>query len=78
MQLTLPPNIPVGIGIAFLMALFFTGCTTVENRRDLYFPQVVEGPYTRMLHKGIPKQKVQTITLPKETGGSKNVIKPRG
>jgi len=31
------------------------GCTTLENRRDLYFPQTVEGPYTRMLRDGIPK-----------------------
>ena len=60
-----------------LIPLFTAGCTTIENRRDLYFPQCVWGPYTKMLHKGIPKQKVQTITLPKETGGGKNVIKPQ-
>jgi hypothetical protein len=60
-----------------LIPLFTAGCTTIENRRDLYFPQCVWGPYTKMLHKGIPKQKTQTITLPKEAGGGKNVIKPQ-
>jgi len=39
--------------LALLMA--FSSCTTLANRRDLYFPQSVEGPYTRMLKKGIPK-----------------------
>jgi len=29
-------------------------CTTLENRRDLYSPQTVEGPYTRMIQDGIP------------------------
>lgn len=61
-----------------LIPLFTTGCTTIENRRDLYFAQCVCGPYTKMLHKGIPKQKVETITLPKEAGSGKNVIKPQG
>jgi len=37
------------------VALFLTSCTTLENRRDLYSPQPVNGPYTRMLHNGIPK-----------------------
>ena len=30
-------------------------CTTLENRRDMYNPQVVNGPYTRMMKDGIPK-----------------------
>lgn len=29
-----------------------TACTTLENRRDMYSPQTVRGPYTRMLHEG--------------------------
>ena len=33
---------------------------TLENRRDMYFPQKVEGPYTRMMCKGIPKVKKET------------------
>jgi hypothetical protein len=38
--------------LAFVFVL--VGCTTLANRRDLYFPQTVEGPYTRMLRDGIP------------------------
>lgn len=37
-----------------LAAVALTACTTLENRRDMYSPQVVRGPYTRMLHDGIP------------------------
>jgi hypothetical protein len=53
------------------------GCTTVENRRDLYFPQCVWGPYTKMLHHnfhapGQPRQK----QVP--NGNGKDVVKPRG
>jgi hypothetical protein len=77
-QHTLPPNITAGIGIALLMALFLAGCTTVENRRDLYFPQVVEGPYTRMLHKGIPTPTPQKGTIDNKGSSGKEVIKPRG
>ena len=34
-----------------------TSCTTLENRADLYSPRnyFANGPYTRMLHGGIPK-----------------------
>lgn len=41
----------LALGLAFLIS----ACTTLENRRDLYAPQKVEGPYTRMLQDGIPK-----------------------
>ena len=40
-------------------------CTTLENRRDMYNPQKVNGPYTRMLKEGIPAH--QTIVV--ETHG---------
>ncbi len=43
-------------------AAFLTSCTTLENRRDLYFPQKVNGPYTRMLSTGIPKTQTPTVT----------------
>lgn len=39
------------LGVTFIA----TGCTTLANRRDMYFPQRVDGPYTQMLRKGIPK-----------------------
>jgi hypothetical protein len=72
---------PIGsLALILLIMPFLGGCTTVENRRDLYFPQRVWGPYTKILHKGIPKQKPQTIILPTSTsnGSGKNVIKPQG
>lgn len=37
---------------------------TLENRRDMYFPQKVNGPYSQMLCKGIPKvEKQTTVTV---------------
>lgn len=66
------------LAATLLLILSLTGCTTLENRRDLYFPQCVWGPYTKMLHKGIPKPKPEKIVLPKSTGSGKEVIKPRG
>jgi hypothetical protein len=71
----LPPR---NLLLLLLLTVALAGCTTIENRRDLYFPQRVWGPYTKMLHKGIPKQSPQTIALPKGTGGGKNVVKPQG
>jgi hypothetical protein len=62
-----------------LIVLF--GCTTIQNRRDLYFPQTVEGPYTRMLHHRLATPSPTPVLFPKgtgETGSGKNVIKPRG
>ena len=38
-----------------LAALLLASCTTLENRRDMYNPQKVNGPYTRMLNDGIPR-----------------------
>ena len=31
-----------------IAALSLASCTTLENRRDMYSPQKVNGPYTRM------------------------------
>lgn len=50
---------------AALAVVTMSSCTTLENRRDLYFPQTVNGPYTRMLDNGIPhvtRTIVQTTT----------------
>jgi hypothetical protein len=40
-------------------AVLLTSCTTLENRADLYSPRnyYANGPYTRMLHSGIPTVK---------------------
>ena len=37
--------------------MLLASCTTLENRADLYSPRnyFANGPYTRMLHGGIPK-----------------------
>lgn len=47
--------------------VFLTSCTTLENRRDLYCPAnyYAYGPYTRMLHEGIPTY--HTVFVRKET-----------
>lgn len=47
----------------FLTFALLTGCTTLANRRDLYFPQTVEGPYTRMLRDGIPQPDAQAYPM---------------
>ncbi|MCX7713060.1 MAG: hypothetical protein N2035_05270 [Chthoniobacterales bacterium] len=39
------------------------GCTTLSNRRDLYFPQKVEGPYTRMLKKWTKKSATNQTSI---------------
>lgn len=58
-------------------AVLLTSCTTLENRRDLYFPQQVNGPYTRMLKDGLPKTKTQETTTVVATSGSdgKSVVR---
>ena len=48
--------------------MLLASCTTLENRRDMYNPQVVNGPYTRMLKDGIPKYR--TITVQTHGGSS--------
>ncbi len=81
-----PSGLCVGVKSALYLAgavgaIFLTSCvkTTLENRRDLYSPQVVNGPYTRMLNDGIPK--VTRTTVIRETttttvsGDYKNVVR---
>lgn len=68
----------MGVKPAFLLATFaapvlLSSCcmkngipcktVTLENRRDMYFPQKVNGPYTRMLCTGIPEVKEETVTV---------------
>lgn len=52
-----------------------TACTTLENRRDMYYPQVVNGPYTRMLHEGIPKPQPVCGHVSVRTSDGKSVVK---
>lgn len=60
---------------ALLLALFETsGCTTLANRRDLYFPGTVNGPYTLMKAHGIPRPQAVSGTV--SSGDGKSVVKP--
>ena len=54
------------------LVLSLTACTTLENRRDLYFPQKVNGPYTRMLEHGVPKAKTETVTTTTSTPAARD------
>ena len=51
-----------------MAALSLASCTTLENRRDMYNPQRVNGPYTRMVKDGIPKY--QHVLVPVQGGHS--------
>jgi hypothetical protein len=57
------------LGVTFIA----TGCTTLANRRDMYFPQRVDGPYTQMLRKGIPKPATTSGEAPVGQSDFKNV-----
>jgi len=46
--------------VATLAFSLLTSCTTIQNRRDFYSPQPVNGPYTRMLKDGSWRTKNQT------------------
>ncbi len=49
---------------SILAIILLSSCTTIQNRRDLFFPQPVEGPYTRMLKDGSwRKQKVADVSV---------------
>ena len=66
---------PLAVLLAVLLST--TGCTTLANRRDLYFPQTVNGPYTRMKAHGIPKPSPVSGTVAAQTAGDgKSVVKP--
>ncbi len=56
-------------------AVLLTSCTTLENRRDLYFPQQVNGPYTRMLKDGLPKTKVKETIVTTPASDGKSVVR---
>ncbi len=60
---------------ALLPVVLLASCTTLENRRDLYAPQKVQGPYTRMLKEGIPQPKPVTGTAPAGISDGKTFLK---
>ena len=68
-----------------VLLLSLVACTTLENRRDLYFPETVWGPYTKMIYHGIPQPTPppavhsEGATLSSYDGllpSSKNVVTP--
>lgn len=62
--------LPLGI-----VVLALASCTTLENRRDLYSPQKVEGPYTRMLKDGIPDPEPVSGEAPAGMSDGKQVVR---
>jgi hypothetical protein len=67
---------PVLLLTLLTLATLTTSCTTLANRRDLYFPEKVNGPYTRMKTTGIPKTSGVHGTVQGSSSEGKNVIKP--
>jgi hypothetical protein len=76
-QMRLFPHLPTALFCCVAITIL-TGCTTIQNRRDLYFPQTVQGPYTRMIHHRLSVPSPTPAKLPKSSGSGKNVIKTRG
>jgi len=59
-----------------LAVLSLASCTTLENRRDMYNPQVVNGPYTRMMKDGIPKYRHVLVPAPNgSSSDGKSVVR---
>lgn len=58
-----------------MAAVLLTSCTTLENRRDMYNPQEVNGPYTRMLKTGIPKPQPTGGVAPAGVSDGKTVVR---
>lgn len=67
-------------GISLVLLFLLSGCTTIQNRRDLYFPERTDGPYTRMIRHGLKGSTSQESAAPssRHAGSGKNVIKPKG
>jgi len=65
-------SVKILLPVACIAAL--ASCTTLENRRDLYSPQKVQGPYTRMLRDGIPQPEPVTGNSTVTTGDYKQVV----
>lgn len=58
------------------LTVLISGCTTLANRRDLYFPEKVNGPYTRMKAHGIPSAAPVQGTVQGGTSDGKRVVNP--
>lgn len=60
-----------------LTAVMLASCTTLENRRDMFFPQKVNGPYTRMVKDNFPKYRHVSVAVPggKPASDGKSVVR---
>jgi len=74
---SIPPTL-TGLCSIILLSLSLVGCTTIENRRDLYFPQRVWGPYTKMYWNGIPSTTSTQVIIKRSSSDGKSVVKPQG
>lgn len=68
-------SVKVSLFVLALAVAALSACTTLENRRDMYFPQKVNGPYTRMLKDGIPKPQPVHGAAPKGMSDGKSVVR---
>jgi hypothetical protein len=68
---------PLLVIVCAAAAAFSSSCTTLENRADLYSPRnyFANGPYTRMLHGGIPK--VKTVFVQASASRSQEPFSPQ-
>jgi hypothetical protein len=69
--------------LASLALPLLASCTTLQNRRDLYSPQPVNGPYTRMLKDGswrkknpMPAQEAPSSPTDASTSRNSKEVKP--
>lgn len=74
MQSFLSPRILLPL---ILAGFCLPACTTISNRRDLYFPQTVDGPYTKIRRQGLPKASQESLPASKASSDGKKVIKPQ-
>jgi len=43
----------------------------------MYFPQIIWGPYTKMLHRGIPHTTGEQGIITTKPSSGKNVVRPQ-
>jgi hypothetical protein len=67
-------TLPLPVLILATLTLATTACTTLQNRRDLYFAQTVRGPYTRLLNHLIGKPKQGSVGSSSKTSEGKSFI----
>jgi len=61
-----------------LSLITLTACTTIQNRRDLYFPGTVQGPYTRMLEHRLKAPSPTLLRFPRRREEERTWSGPRG